>query len=232
MSEAAGQPYSMSDAVRERVLRRQGRLHAHETIPAPRTALVVVDMQNYFCAPGYPAEVAASRATVPAINRMARALRAAGGRVAWVQTSSREALGRWPRHHRHMLTAARVDSRLAGLAEDAPGFRLFDGLQAESDDLFATKVMYSAFVSGSSDLHARLQALGIESLLVAGTATNVCCESTARDAMMLDYRVVMLSDGNSAFTAAEHTTSLDNFALFFGDVMTVDEALARLRAQD
>jgi ureidoacrylate peracid hydrolase len=73
-----------------------------------------------------------------------------------------------------------------------------------------------------------LGARGIESLLIAGTATNVCCESTARDAMMLDYRVVMLSDANSAFTHEEHTSSLDNFALFFGDVMGVDEAIARL----
>jgi ureidoacrylate peracid hydrolase len=69
---------------------------------------------------------------------------------------------------------------------------------------------------------------GIESLLVAGTATNVCCVSTARDAMMLDYRVVMLSDANSAFTLEEHVTSLDNFVLFFGDVMSVDEAIGRL----
>ena len=230
MSDAPAQPYRMSDAVRERVLRRQGRLFAHDTIAAPRTALLVVDMQNYFCAPGFPAEVAASRATVPVINRMAQALRTAGGRVVWVQTSSREAIGSWPRHHQHMLTQTRVDSRLAGLAEDAPGFRLFDGLEAGADDLFATKVMYSAFIAGSSDLHPRLHALGIETLLIAGTATNVCCESTARDAMMLDYRVVMLSDGNSAFTLEEHTTSLDNFALFFGDVMTVDDAVSRLRS--
>ena len=45
---------------------------------------------------------------------------------------------------------------------------------------------------------------------------------------MLDYRVVMLSDANSAFTLDEHVTSLDNFALFFGDVMGVDEAIGRL----
>jgi ureidoacrylate peracid hydrolase len=229
MSDAAAQPYLMSDAVRERVLRRQGRLYAHDTITAPNTALVVVDMQNYFCAPGFPAEVAASRATVPAINRMATALRQTGGQVVWVQTSSQDALNRWARHHQHMLTAARVDSRLAGLAEDAPGFQIFQGLEARPEDLFVTKVMYSAFIEGSSILHQHLQALGVESLLVAGTATNVCCESTARDAMMLDYRVVMLSDGNSAFTADEHVNSLDNFALFFGDVMTVDEAIARLR---
>ena len=218
----------MSDAVRERVLRRQGQLPAHQSIDARRTALVVVDMQNYFCAPGFPAEVAASRATVPAINRMAAALRGAGGCVAWVQTTARGATDRWARHHRHMLSPARVQSRLAGLAEDAEGFRLFDGLEAHDGDLYVTKITYSAFIAGSSDLHDRLAARGIESLLIAGTATNVCCESTARDAMMLDYRVVMLSDANSAFTLAEHVNSLDNFALFFGDVISVDDAIGRL----
>jgi ureidoacrylate peracid hydrolase len=56
----------------------------------------------------------------------------------------------------------------------------------------------------------------------AGTATKVCCESTARDAMMLDYRVIMLSDANATLTDEEHTATLNSFLLFFGDVMTVD----------
>ena len=218
----------MSGAVRDRVLRRQGRIPAHQSIAAQRTALVVVDMQNYFCAPGFPAEVAASRATVPAINRMAQALREAGGCVAWVQTTARGATERWARHHQFMLEPGRVQARLAKLAEDSEGFRLFPELDSQPSDLFARKIMYSAFINGSSDLHEQLGRRGIESLLVAGTATNVCCESTARDAMMLDYRVVMLSDANSAFTQEEHATSLDNFALFFGDVMSVDEAIGRL----
>jgi ureidoacrylate peracid hydrolase len=49
----------------------------------------------------------------------------------------------------------------------------------------------------SSDIDAQLRSRGIDTLLIAGTATNVCCESTARDAMMLDYRVIMLSDANA-----------------------------------
>lgn len=228
MINVSGQAYAMSDAVRDRVLRRQGKIPAHQTIHAPRTALVVVDMQNYFCAPGFPAEVAASRATVPTINRMARTLREAGGVVAWVQTTASGATERWARHHEHMLDASRVEARLAKLAEDSEGFKLYPELEPQVSDLFARKIMYSAFIQGSSDLHEQLSRRGVESILIAGTATNVCCESTARDAMMLDYRVVMLSDANSAFTQEEHTTSLDNFALFFGDVMDVDEAINRL----
>jgi len=65
-------------------------------------------------------------------------------------------------------------------------------------------------------------------VLITGTVTNVCCESSARDAMMLDYRVIMLSDANAALTDEEHTASLNSIMLFFGDVMTTDEAVGRL----
>ncbi len=90
------------------------------------------------------------------------------------------------------------------------------------------KITYSAFIAGSSDIDAQLRSRGIETVLIAGTATNVCCESSARDAMMLDYRVIMLSDANATWTDEEHAATLDNFMLFFGDVMTADEVIGRL----
>ena len=87
---------------------------------------------------------------------------------------------------------------------------------------------HSAFIAGSSDIDEKLKSRGIETLLITGTATNVCCESTARDAMMLDYRVIMVSDANAASTDEEHAATLNNFILFFGDVMTADEGVGRL----
>ena len=90
--------YVVPDAVKDRLLRRRGKLVSLDTIDAARTALVVVDMQNYFVAEGFPLEVPLARAIVPNINRMAKALRAAGGAVAWVQTSSARLVGsRGPR---------------------------------------------------------------------------------------------------------------------------------------
>jgi ureidoacrylate peracid hydrolase len=56
----------------------------------------------------------------------------------------------------------------------------------------------------------------------------VCCESTARDAMMLDYRVVMVSDGNASSSDEEHAASLNNFVIYFGDVLTTDDVISRL----
>ena len=220
--------YVMPESVKDRVLRRQGKLFSHDTIEAGRAALVVVDMQNYFCAEGFPAEVPLSRGIVPNINRMARAMRAAGGTVVWVQTDSAEALARWGKHHTYMLTPERVQKRLAGLDSAAEGFRLFGDLEALPGDLRVKKVTYSAFMPGSSDIDAQLGARGIDTVLIAGTATNVCCESSARDAMLRDYRVIMLSDANATWTDEEHAATLNSFAMFFGDVMSIDEAAARL----
>jgi ureidoacrylate peracid hydrolase len=221
-------PYAIPASVRERVLRRQGKLIAHDTIDAARTALVVIDMQNYFCSERFAGSMPLSRAIVPNINRMARALRAASGPVMWIQTTAAGALERWANHHEYMLSPERKAQRLAGLAESSEGFELYAPIEALPTDVRVKKVKYSALLPDSSNLHAVLRQRGIESVLIAGTATNVCCETTARDAMVLDYRVVMLSDANAAWTDEEHFATLNNCALFFGDVMTTDKAIARL----
>lgn len=221
-------PYVIPQSVKDRVLKRQGKLLSHDTIEAGRTALVVVDMQNYFVAEGFAAEVPLARDIVPNINRMAKALRAAGGTVAWIQTTAAGALEHWGNHHTYMLTPERAQKRLTQLDEAHDGFKLFSELELAAGDLRVKKLKYSAFISGSSNIDAQLKSLGVDTLLITGTVTNVCCESTARDAMMLDYRVIMLSDGNASLTDEEHAASLNNFLIFFGDVMTTDEAVSRL----
>jgi ureidoacrylate peracid hydrolase len=220
--------YVVSNAVKERVLRRQGKLVSHDEIDAARAALVVIDMQNHFVAEGFPAEVPLSREIVPTINRLARAMRIAGGQVVWVQTTATGALEHWANHHKYMLTPERAAKRLASLDEGAEGFKLYPALEPLPNDLWVKKIKYSAFISGSSDIDTQLNSRGIDTVLIAGTATNVCCESSARDAMMLDYRVIMLSDANATWTDEEHTATLNNCLLFFGNVMTTDDAIGRL----
>jgi len=224
------QRYTIPDWVKTRILRRRPTVFAHQHIPAKKSALVVVDMQNYFVAPGQPNEVPAARDIVANINRMAAEMRAAGGTVVWVQTSSARALERWANHHRHDLSEPAVKRRIAGLAEGSEGFALYPGLDAQPGDVYVKKTTYSAMIRDSSTLEEEVRRRGIESLVIAGTATNVCCESTARDAMLLDYRVIVLSDGTAAATLEEHVASLNALALFFADVMTVDEAAERLTA--
>jgi ureidoacrylate peracid hydrolase len=220
--------YIISEAVKARLIERQGKLASRDTIDAGRTALVVVDMQNHFVAPGFPAEVPLSREIVPNINRLARAMRDAGGTVVWIQTTAAGGLERWSNYHRYMLSPERRQKRLASLDEAAEGFELYPALDVLPDDLRVKKIKYSGFIAGSSDIDAQLKSRGIDSVLITGTATNVCCESSARDAMMLDYRVTMLSDANATWTDEEHAATLNSFLLFFGDVMTTDEAIAKL----
>jgi ureidoacrylate peracid hydrolase len=221
-------PYAMPEAVKARVLLKQGRLWSHDEIDGARTALVVIDMQNHFVAEGFPAEVPASREIVPVITRVAAAVRAAGGPVVWVQTTAAGALEEWANHHKYRLTPEQREKRLASLDEGAEGFKLFPALVPLPGDLRVKKIKYSAFIAGSSDIDVQLRSRGVDTVLIAGTATNVCCESSARDAMMLDYRVIMLADANATWSDEEHAATLNNFALFFGDVMTADEAIGKL----
>jgi len=220
--------FILSDAIKERVNRVQGKAHIVETIDAGRSALVVIDMQNHYVAQGFPNEAPVARTIVPNINRMAAAIRSAGGTVIWVKTTSVGALEKWRAHHEFKLAPEVAARRLESLSEDSPGFELFEGLVPHADDLIVRKIMYSAMIPGSSELHETLSAAGVEMLLVAGTKTNVCCDTTARDASMRGYRVAMLSDATATLSDEEHAAALNNFLVSFGDVLTVDEAIERL----
>jgi ureidoacrylate peracid hydrolase len=222
--------YEIPVAVKDRVVKRMGKLTVNDTIDASRCAFIVIDMQNYFCAEGFPAEVPMARAIVPSINRLAQAVRLAGGTVGWIQTTAAGAVEQWQNYQTEMLTPDRQRLRLAGLDEASEGFILLPALDVRRDDLRLKKVKYSAFIQGSSDIDAALKTRNVDVVLIAGTLTNVCCESSARDAMMLGYKVALISDCNATLTDEEHGAALNTFMMFFGDVMTSTEAVARLHA--
>ncbi|MDQ6212511.1 isochorismatase family cysteine hydrolase [Achromobacter insolitus] len=215
--------------VKDRVIARQGCLHPYDELPAARLAVVVVDMQQYFTLPGYQGECAPAREIIAPINRLCDAVRAAGGTIVWVQTASDNADSFWSHHHGVMLTPERSARRLETLRRDAPGYALHQDLHAHDADLRVTKRFYSAMAPGSSELEPLLRGRGVDTLLIAGTVTNVCCESTARDAMMRDFRTIMVDDALAAVTPAEHENALHGWMLFFGDVLSVDESIARLK---
>jgi ureidoacrylate peracid hydrolase len=223
-------PYVPSPALVQRVLQRRGRLHPFDPFEAPRCALLVVDMQNSFVQQGAGhAWVPGAAGTCEAIEALARSLRAAGGTVVWVLNTFTEAsVHGWSHFHENLSTPAGFAVRKEAMRAGATGHALYADLHAEPQDLQVLKTRFSAFIQGASDLHVQLQARGVDTVFVAGTATNVCCESTARDAMMLNYRTVMVSDGCSAFNEQEHAASLDSFLLNFGDVQTSAELIAAL----
>ncbi|MCL4744524.1 MAG: cysteine hydrolase [Burkholderiaceae bacterium] len=207
---------------------RRGRLHWFDRLNPGCTALVVIDMQNTFCAPGGPAEVAVSRAIVDPINRLTRLLRPQRVPIIWVLHANSHHAGRsdWEIFFDNVVAD---ETRSRTIESLAPGVqRVWEELEVGVDDITVLKNRYSAFVSGSSCLERVLRNLGVDTVLIAGTKTNICCESTARDAMMLDFKVVMLSDCTAALSDEEHRSSLENIIQQFGDVMTSGEALEKL----
>jgi nicotinamidase-related amidase len=109
------------------------------------------------------------------------------------------------------------------------GTRLWHALERKPDDLVATKAGASAFFPGKCDLKPQLDARGIDTILIAGAVTNICCESSARDAAELDYRVIMISDALSGQWHGLHEATLATFYRIFGDVRPSDEIIRLLR---
>jgi ureidoacrylate peracid hydrolase len=220
--------FSMPAEFVARAVAREGREHSVESIDTARTALLAVDMQRYFMEDPFPGASPQAPSVVPNVNRLAEGLRRLGGTVVWLQNAAPwESERSWSVLRERYSDGAAV-GRWGALQEDADGFELYQGLNVAKDDLRAVKERYSAFIPGSSDLEARLRERDIDTLLIVGVATNVCCESTARDAMMLNFRVVMVSDACAATSDAEHAAALGNVYLFFGDVQTTDEVVAIL----
>jgi ureidoacrylate peracid hydrolase len=221
---------AIPQAVVDRVVARHGREHVHAGLDPAKTALIVVDMQNAFMMPGVAhAPCLAAQDIVPNINRLAQAVRDTGGTVVWIKTAyTDDTLENWSTLY-DMLGAKGTEKRAAALTRGSKGYELWDTLDVRPDDLTVEKNRYSAFIQGSSDLAEVLRARGLDTLLITGTVTNVCCESTARDAMMLNFKTVMITDGNAAVTDEDHNASLTAFYLIFGDVMSTDFAIDCLK---
>jgi ureidoacrylate peracid hydrolase len=213
----------------DRVLKRRGRHHLFDRLDPERTALVVIDMQTAFCAPGGPAEVPESRDIVEPINTLTAELRGLGVPVFWVLHANSRVGGRsdWELFFNTIVADDVREKTLDSLA--APQQSVWSGLLTAPSDQTVLKNRYSALIPGSSPLERMLRGMGVDTILVAGTKTNVCCESTARDAMMLDFKVVLVEDCCAALSDDEHRSALENVIQQFGDVMTSNEVLVRLR---
>jgi ureidoacrylate peracid hydrolase len=167
---------------------------------------------------------------VPNVNRLAAAVRGTGGKVVWIVSAyTPETMLGW-KTLCEMVGPERTAKRLGNLTDGATGHHLWHELKPAPEDTWVTKNRYSPFIPGASNLAEVLRENGIDTVLITGTVTNVCCESTARDAMMRNFRTIMISDGNAANTDADHANSLIAFYLSFGDVETTDDAIGALRA--
>jgi ureidoacrylate peracid hydrolase len=200
----------------------------HSKILAARTALIIVDLQNDFLSPqGAYARgntVSAEALLLPArVAPVAQALKAQGGYVAASQfTLWPDAKGE-PMVSPHLLEK-RPFLRKGDFAPDSVGQANVPELN-DCVDLVVCKVAYSAFFN--TQLDWVLRKAGIETVVVCGIVTNGGVASTARDAHLRDYKVMVLSDGCAAFSDALHQASLADLASI-GKVTTCSEFVSSL----
>ena len=106
-------------------------------------------------------------------------------------------------------------------------WQLMPGLNDESIAPHAARITdktsYNAFLHTS--LEDLLRERGVDTVVIAGTITNLCCETTARDAFCRNFEVVVLSDGCSAETARHHETALENLAFGFADIQEIKQVM-------
>jgi ureidoacrylate peracid hydrolase len=211
----------------ERVVERHGTAHPYADLDPARTALIVVDMQNGFMVEGVAHALCNTAAEiVPNVNRLAAAVRRSGGRVVWIRNTYDPT---WHTMHAK-VRPEKVAKRIESMTEGSTGHQLYPTLDVQPGDTIVQKYRFSAFLPESSDLAVRLRAAGCDTVLIAGTVTNVCCESSARDAMMMNFHAIMVSDANAANSDEEHNASLINFYVAFGDVMDTSYLIERLAA--
>ena len=221
---------TIPDSIVRRVIEFRGSEHSFADLDPARTALVVVDLQHAFMneAVGF-APVPAALNIVPAVNRLAATVRETGGGVFWIKmTHDERCFDDWSVAY-ELPTPQFRDKRIAALSEGTLGHELWPELDVQPEDEIVRKYRYSAFMPGTSELPNRLRARGLDTVLITGTVTNVCCDSSARDANMTNFRTIMVSDGNAALTQELHDASLTAFYLTFGDVMDTDMIIASLR---
>jgi nicotinamidase-related amidase len=218
-------PYGFPQYVIDRVMAKRGRLAVFDRFEPRKTALLVIDMQNF-----YVGEIVSVVEIIPNINRIADELRFRGGLVVWVgMTAGEGGESRWRIYHDHFFTPEKGANHRDQLSPGHPGHAFHADLDIQASDPVVYKSRFSPFIAGASNIEDVLASHGIDSLIVTGTATNMCCESAARDAMMRDFKVVMVSDANGARYPEDHLAGLTSFYQSFGDVRTTDEVIGMLR---
>ena len=194
-------------------------------------ALLVIDMQNDFVRLGAPLEVPDARATITLIQRLADAFRKRQRPVVFTRFIANESPDLmwlwspqcWPDVKCCWKTHRRIYDDAGGPLECAA---VIEELVPQPGDLVIDKYGYGAF--HGTDLDRLLRELGVASLLVTGTVTQICVEETAREAFHHGYQTTVAADAVSSFAPDLHAAALKNFAMKFGWVAETETALSWL----
>ncbi len=178
------------------------------------SALLLVDCQNYFLDESNGGNCIGGIAALPNMKRLQEAFRASGRPVIFT---------------RHIHHPDGIDAGILGwwwgdmIVDGTPESEIANELAPNADEYIIRKHRYSAFYN--TDLETVLRCYGIEDLVIAGVMTNLCCETSARDAFIRDYRVFFPADANGAATEEMHIASLTNISWGVAYVSTTDELL-------
>lgn len=202
------------------------------------TALIVVDMQNGYCSPGgyfshLGVDLAPTQQVIPAVAELVRTVRGAGVQVIWLQNGwdaeQKEAGGPGSVNQLkgNSLKLMRKRPELYGtlLTKGTWDYELVKELTPEGADIVIPKPRYSGFAG--TQLDSILRSRRIQTLLVCGVATNVCVESTIRDAFFLEYYPVLIRD--ACYQAGPdfiQQATIYNVEQFFGWSATVTDVAA------
>ena len=188
------------------------------TVDPRRTALIVIDMQNAFVAQDGTYQSTEAREMIPRLEKLIGFAREHGLPLVWTQSDHR------PPYGGVMLRKFPTIREDQVLWKDDPSFDLYpDMVQPLPHEHRVVKHKYDAFFE--TDLDAILRNQNITTVIITGTATNVCCESTARSAFFRDYNVVFPSDCNGTFDPDMQAASLKTIDMFFGRVLPLEELL-------
>lgn len=216
----------------ERLAHRTPLWTLAEKVRPEHCALVVIDVQNEFCAPGGMMDC--EGLPLDAVEAMARripatidAARAAGATVVFV----RNTYSTGDNHYLSDVWLEQATRRRAGsytlrevCAEGSFGWRFFEGIEPLAGEPVVTKHRFGAF--HATDLDVILRSKGVRTVVFVGVASNVCVETSAREAFLRDYYVVFTSDGTAAYDDESHRNTLAVIDRYFGEVVPVADVEA------
>lgn len=182
-----------------------------------KSALLVIDMQNDFVLEGHPMEVPMARRKLPQIQGVMENCRTAGIPVIFTEHVLIDEFDVSP-----LESTYNVALRTAGMRKGTPGARVVDDLKPAKDEIVIQKHRYDAFYNTALDTILKtIRGLHqIDTVIITGTLTEVCCESTARSAFMRDYKVVFVSDATGALSEGAQAATEKNISSFFGRVLS------------
>jgi nicotinamidase-related amidase len=213
-------PYVTTDNLPQKTtewLNKIRNVNVHNFTPdLSKMALMVIDMQVFFCSPGAPAYMDAVPAILSNVKKLIEQFRI------------------WNRPLIFTRHVHRADGSDAGImkwwwqdmcVEGTPESEIHPELTPLPNELVVTKHRYSAFYN--TDLEILLRGKGITELVITGVMTNMCCETTTRDAYMRDMKIQFVADATATSNEDMHLASLLNLALGFANITTTNELISR-----